>query len=45
MSDYRCSQCNAEVKIIDGNVAKSCNHDAPIIANMSAIAVGEGTTK
>lgn len=45
MNEYKCSQCNAEVKVIDNKLIRSCNHCAPVIAIMSAITTGSGTTK
>jgi len=40
----RCSICEALAEVIDGSVVRSCAHsDAPVIADMEAVAYGIAT--
>lgn len=41
MTTYECSECGAEAKIVDGVLVRTCEHDAPIIANLTATVYGE----
>lgn len=41
MTTYECSECGAEAKVIDGVVVRTCEHTAPIIANLEAVVYGE----
>ena len=43
MNKYKCEKCNLAVIIIDGEKPiKACNCEAPIIAEMEAVAHGKG---
>ena len=38
---YTCKECGAPAGVVDGIVAKSCDHsDAPVVAHLSAVARG-----
>lgn len=41
-----CKECGAEVKVIDGELKKSCEHEtAAIIMPLEVVCTGKGTTK
>ena len=40
MTTYECKECKAPVSIDHGNARKSCTCEAPIIANLTAVAYG-----
>ena len=43
---YECKECSRPAIIDDGKVIRSCEHsDKPVIAVMTAVATGEGTTE
>lgn len=42
MTTYQCKECGAEVKLVDGELVRTCDHvDAPILASLTAHATGE----
>ena len=41
MTTYECKECGAVVELIDGELVRTCDHDAPILANLTAHATGE----
>jgi hypothetical protein len=42
MTTYECKECGAEVRLVDGELVRTCDHEhAPILANMTAHATGE----
>lgn len=41
MTTYECKECGAVVKLVDGELVRTCEHDAPILANLTATATGE----
>ncbi len=44
--DYTCKECGRPVVIKDEKIIRICPHkDAPVIASMTAVATGEGTTE
>jgi hypothetical protein len=45
MSHYKCSNCQLGVIVLDDEIIKACKCDAPIVAEMSATAKGEGGVK
>jgi len=42
---YQCSECGCKAQVIEGKVIRSCDHTAPVIAEMEAIAYGAGGMK
>ena len=43
---YECKECGKPVAVIDGIIIRVCPHDdTPVIAVMTAVATGEGTTE
>jgi hypothetical protein len=40
-----CSQCGLAVTVINGQTITACNCNAAVVANMSAVAKGVGSTK
>jgi len=45
MTTYKCSKCGLSIIMIKSNPIKACKSDASIIANISAIAKGQGSMK
>lgn len=45
MTNYICSECKIVVLVIEGEAITPCKCDAPIIAEISAIAYGAGVVK
>jgi len=42
MTTYKCKECGAEVKMVEGELVRTCEHKgAPILANLTAHATGE----
>lgn len=42
MTEYKCKKCGAPVRVMDGQIVRQCDCDAPVTANISAIARGDG---
>lgn len=42
MTTYECKECHKPVSVVGGQVHKDCKCDAPITANLKAVATGEG---
>jgi hypothetical protein len=41
---YKCSQCDAPVKVAEGKIERSCLHkEAVVVAVMTAVATGESS--
>ena len=40
---YKCSECGLSVVINGEEKIKACNHDAPIICEMDAVATGKSS--
>jgi hypothetical protein len=45
MTEYKCKECGFYVSVVDGQIVRQCDCDAPVIANISAIARGDGGVK
>lgn len=45
MTTYHCSECEAPATVEEGEVIRSCDHEAPIIADIQAVATGESSVK
>jgi hypothetical protein len=45
VNDYECKACGAPVRLEDGNVLRSCECNAVVIANMQAVARGRGDAR
>jgi uncharacterized Zn finger protein (UPF0148 family) len=41
MTTYHCSECGAPATVEDGEVIRTCEHEAPVIADIQAVASGE----
>jgi hypothetical protein len=39
---YHCSECGASVTVKDATFVRTCKHDAPVVADMTATAKGAG---
>ena len=44
MTTYECKECKAPVSVDNGTVRKSCSCEAPVIANLRAVAYGMSST-
>lgn len=43
---YECKECGKPAAIADGKVVRSCEHsDKPVLAVMTVVVTGEGTTE
>ena len=40
--EYKCVECQSSAKIVDGQIVRSCEHEAGVTADMSATAFGIG---
>jgi ribosomal protein L37AE/L43A len=43
MEEYICKECGKPVKMIDGKLIWSCDHNGTVVATMSAVATGKST--
>jgi hypothetical protein len=41
--EYICKECGKSVRLIDGEVIRSCDHKGTVTAAMSAVATGESS--
>lgn len=37
-----CQECNAEARLVDGVLARSCSHTGAVTAHLSAVMTGDG---
>lgn len=42
---YKCSECGLAVIVTEEEKIKACNHEAPIICEMDAVAEGRSSIK
>lgn len=42
MDGYACKECGAICDMSDGVAVRSCSHSSSIVANMNAVAYGDG---
>jgi len=45
MEDYECEKCGAPASLVHGSIARTCACNGPVLANMRAVAYGEGHAK
>jgi len=45
MTEYKCKNCGSPVSVVDGQIVRNCDCDAPVISSISAIARGAGGVK
>lgn len=42
MSQLKCSECGAPATVEDGQLVRTCEHDGPVTADLSAVVYGDG---